>query len=97
MGFGLVARNWRCAIGELDLVVEGDDLLIFCEVKTRSGDGFGGGYEAVAWAKRRKIRQLAELFLASHAPPHTRMRFDVASVSLPRGRRPEVHLFEDAF
>ncbi len=70
---------------------------MFCEVKTRSGSGFGGGYEAVAWAKQRKLRQLAELFLAVHASPHTRVRFDVASISLARGSRAEVHVFEDAF
>ncbi len=96
-GFGLVARNWRCSIGEIDLVLERGGLLVFCEVKTRSGSGFGGGYEAVARAKQRKLRQLAELFLAVHASSHTRMRFDVASISLARGSRADVHVFEDAF
>ena len=57
-GFRSIARNWRCALGELDLVVERDGLLVFCEVKTRSGASFGGGYEAVTWTKRRKLRQL---------------------------------------
>lgn len=97
LGFRLVARNWRCRAGELDLVVERDGLLVFCEVKTRSGSGFGGGFEAVTGAKQRKVRQLAELFLAMNrlAPPS--MRFDVASVG--RGRRglQEVELFRDAF
>jgi putative endonuclease len=95
-GFGAVASNWRCSIGELDLVLERDGLLVFCEVKTRSGSAFGGGYEAVTWAKQRKLRQLGEAFLATVRPPHGRIRFDVASVWLgPRG--PEVELFEDAF
>ena len=95
-GFGAVARNWRCAIGELDLVLERDGLLVFCEVKTRSGSAFGGGYEAVTRAKQRKLRQLAEVFLQTVRPPHARIRFDVASVLL-RPRDPEVELFEDAF
>jgi putative endonuclease len=95
-GFRAVARNWRCGLGELDLVIERDGLLVFCEVKTRRGAAFGGGYEAVTWSKRHKIRQLADVFLLSQRPAHSRVRFDVASVALePRG--PRVELFEDAF
>ncbi len=94
--FRTVARNWRCALGELDLVVERGGLLVFCEVKTRSGSGFGGGYEAVTWLKQRKLRQLAELFLEAHGLRPDRVRFDVASVQMGR-RGPAVDLFEDAF
>ncbi len=95
-GFREVARNWRCPLGELDLVVERAGLLVFCEVKTRTGAAFGGGYEAVTWSKRRKLRQLAEAFLASHDEEHARIRFDVASVWLGGGRA-DVEVFEDAF
>ena len=71
-------------------------LLVVCEVKTRSGAAFGGGYEAVTWSKRRKLRQLAEAFLAAERPRHAEVRFDVASVWLgPTG--PDVEIFEDAF
>jgi putative endonuclease len=95
-GFQPIARNWRCPLGELDLVVERQGLLVFCEVKARSGSAFGGGYEAVTWSKRRKLRQLAEVFLASERPPQAAIRFDVASVWLgPEGA--DVEIFEDAF
>jgi putative endonuclease len=96
LGYRAVARNWRCALGELDLVLERAGLLVFCEVKTRSGPAFGGGYEAVTWSKRRKLRQLAEAFLAAGSSRHARVRFDVASVWLD-GDRPDVEVFEDAF
>ncbi len=95
-GFRLLARNWRCALGEIDLVVQRSGLLVVCEVKARSGSAFGGGYEAVTWSKRRKLRQLAEAFLASERPEHATLRFDVASVWLGRGD-PDVEIFEDAF
>jgi putative endonuclease len=95
-GFRTLARNWRCPLGELDLVVERGGLLVFCEVKTRTGTAFGGGYEAVTWSKRRKLRRLAEAFLAAVAPGYSRIRFDVASVWLC-GERPDVEVFEDAF
>lgn len=91
-----MARNWRCPLGELDLVVVRRDLLVFCEVKTRSGPAFGGGYEAVTRAKRRRVRNLAELFLQRNAFERARVRFDVASVWLG-GRGADVEIFEDAF
>jgi putative endonuclease len=95
-GYRMVARNWRCRLGELDLVLVRGDTLVFCEVKTRRGSAFGGGYEAVTWRKRAKIRALAEAFLQEHRDGPGAIRFDVASVALgPRG--PQVELFEDAF
>jgi putative endonuclease len=66
-GFRVVARNWKCGIGELDLVLRHGDLLVFCEVKTRRGGRFGPGFEAVDARKRRKLRALAETFLRHHA------------------------------
>src|SRR5215510_2497360 len=95
-GFVVVARNWRCPLGEIDLVLLHRGLLVFCEVKTRTGVAFGGGYEAVSWSKRRRIRNLAEAYLGQHGFAHTDVRFDVASVWLSRGR-PDVEVFEDAF
>jgi len=95
-GYVVVARNWRCALGELDLVLLRRGLLVFCEVKTRSGAAFGGGYEAVSWSKRRRIRSLAEAFIQQQGLAEADVRFDVASVWLTRGV-PDVEVFEDAF
>jgi putative endonuclease len=95
-GFRPLARNWRCPLGEIDLVLERGSLLVFCEVKSRTGAAFGGGYEAVTWSKRRKLRQLAEAFVSSRRPMHDRIRFDVASVWLGRSGA-DVEIFEDAF
>jgi len=95
-GYALVVRNWRCALGELDLVLLRRDTLVVCEVKTRSGSAFGGGYEAVTWSKRRKLRRLAEAFLEQAGARVAALRFDVASVWLgPAGA--DVEIFEDAF
>lgn len=100
-GFTLVARNWRCSIGEVDLVLRRRDLLVFCEVKTRTGSRHGGGFEAVDARKRRKLRSLAEVFLLTHGAGATSVRFDVASVAVRGGAPPggdaRVELFEDAF
>jgi putative endonuclease len=95
-GYALVARNWRCALGELDLVLLRRGTLVVCEVKARGGAGFGGGYEAVTWSKRRRLRRLAEAFLEHTEAAVASVRFDVASVWLgPFGA--DVEIFEDAF
>jgi putative endonuclease len=95
-GYSLLARNWRCELGELDLVLRRGDLVVVCEVKARSGAAFGGGYESVTWSKRRKLRTLAEAFIERNGLHRARVRFDVASVWLGRGD-PDVELFQDAF
>ena len=65
-GYRVVARNWRCRIGELDLVLSRGHLIVVCEVKTRRGSRYGGGFEAVDVRKRHKVRALAEIFLLQH-------------------------------
>jgi putative endonuclease len=95
-GYRIVARNWRCRLGELDLVAERGGVLVFCEVKSRSGGAFGVGYEAVTWRKQTKLRSLAETFLQATGSRPQAIRFDVASVAF-RGERSTVELFEDAF
>ena len=100
-GYLLVARNWRCRLGEIDLVLARGRTLVVCEVKARSGTGYGGPFEAVDRRKQGKLRALAEAFLVSReaaerAPRVADVRFDVASVTVSDdGDR--VHVFEDAF
>ena len=95
-GYRVVARNWRCRLGELDLVVERRGVLVVCEVKSRRVGAYGGGYEAVTWRKRAKLRSLAEAFLQETGFRFGAVRFDVASVSAEGGRS-DVEVFEDAF
>jgi putative endonuclease len=95
-GYELVARNWTCPLGELDLVLRLGERLVVCEVKTRSGAAFGGGYEAVTWSKRRTLRRLAEVFVQQTSIAIEEIRFDVASVWVGHGV-PDVEIFEDAF
>lgn len=95
-GYEVVARNWRCREGEIDLVVARDGALVFCEVKTRSSDRFGVPAEAVTPAKQRRLRALAARFLADHAGAgrsgRRGIRFDVAAVTGAR-----VEIIEAAF
>lgn len=95
-GYRLLARNWRCSRGELDLVLARDDQVVFCEVKSRRPSMLGDGYEAVTPRKQAKLRELARAYCLTERPRASRYRFDVASVQV-RGDRADVHVFEDAF
>ena len=79
-GYEVLARNWRVREGELDLVVAGPGVVVFCEVKSRSGDAFGQPFEAVTPAKQARLRRLAMLWLQSAERSWPAVRFDVASV-----------------
>ncbi len=86
-GARILSRNWRTRSGELDLVVlEPDGTLVFVEVKTRTGSGFGEPAEAVGRVKAQRIRALACQWLAAERPPGSGdLRFDVVSVLRARG------------
>lgn len=98
-GMTVLARNWRCAQGELDLVLrERNGTVVFCEVKTRSGTGFGEPEEAVGPRKARKLRGLACRWLLEHRPPGgAEIRFDVVSVVRRRGCAPQLRHLRGAF
>ena len=92
-GLSVLDRNWRCRDGELDVVARDGDALVFCEVKTRTGTGFGLPAEAVTWRKRHRLRVLASAWLAAHDHHAPQLRFDVVGVHVPRtGPARVVHL-----
>jgi putative endonuclease len=96
-GYRLVARNWRCRLGEIDLVLSRGGVLVVCEVKTRRGGGLGGPFDAVTARKQAKLRSLAEALLAATGARPDEVRFDVASVTVDGRGRPSIYVFEHAF
>ena len=98
-GWTIAARNFRCRMGELDLVAESKTFLAFVEVKLRKDDRFGSACEAVTPSKQRKLRAAAQYYLVSH-PTGLQPRFDVAEVYAPQGVRteaPTIYYIENAF
>lgn len=85
-GCRLLARNWHCPYGEIDLVVEHRRCVVFVEVRFRSGRGFGGAAASITPAKLAKLRRSAEYYLQQH-PGHTDCRID--ALLLEPGRAPE--------
>jgi hypothetical protein len=68
-GYQIVERNWRSRIGEIDLVCSRDDVLVFCEVKSRRTDRLGAPAEAVTVSKQLRLRRLAAAYLQAHRGP----------------------------
>jgi putative endonuclease len=98
-GYRVLGRNWRCREGELDLVVSRGRCVVFCEVKTRTGTGFGLPAEAVTGEKQRRLRRLATRWLGeqSSSGGFAEVRFDVACVTLRAGAEPDLDVIEAAF
>jgi putative endonuclease len=99
VGHGMVvlARNWRCADGEVDLILRDGDDVVFCEVKTRRSATYGTPAEAVDAAKVRRLRRLAGRWLTTAGlQPHA-VRFDVVAVTCPAKGAPTVDHLRAAF
>ena len=96
-GYTILARNYRQRYGELDIVAEEGDTLVFVEVKTRRSTRFGSAWEAVTPAKQRQISLLALDFISRRRLHDRKIRFDVVAVSMPRSGRPVVELLRNCF
>ena len=97
--FKLVAMNYRCRFGEIDLIVCDRKYLVFVEVKLRKSDKFAQAAEFVDYHKQNRLRTTAELYLAQN-PTQLQPRFDVIEIYAPEGMRtisPEIRHMEDAF
>jgi putative endonuclease len=92
-GMVLLDRNWRCTAGEIDIIARDGSAVVFVEVKTRRGDGFGLPAESVVADKVRRLRRLAAEWLARSGVRPTEVRFDVVSVlQRPKGSARIEHL-----
>jgi len=91
-GLRLVERNWRCRLGEIDLIAEDRGVLVFAEVRMRRAFAFGGAGESVTAAKRARLMAAARLYLSRRSETHC--RFDVFLVDGPAG---DIKWIRDAF
>jgi putative endonuclease len=91
-GLQVLARNWRCRYGELDVIVAdaAAGMVVFVEVKTRTSDRFGGVEQAVTPQKVRRLRRLAGVWLAAQDHGWAQVRIDVVGVRIGRGPTPEI-------
>ncbi|HXN13292.1 MAG TPA: YraN family protein [Candidatus Acidoferrales bacterium] len=95
-GYRIVARNFRAAGAEIDLVAMDRETLVFVEVKTRRSRDAGAPEEAVDERKQKQIRRAAELFATRYRADEVTMRFDIIAVDAS-GKRLEIELLRNAF
>jgi putative endonuclease len=89
-GMVLLDRNWRCDLGEIDLVLRHGRTLVVCEVKTRSSLAYGSPLEAVTERKAARLRRLAARWLAAHELRPAEIRIDLVGVLVRAGAPAEV-------
>lgn len=98
-GCHILAANWQCRMGEIDLIVSDKEYIRFVEVKLRKDDNFAAPREFVDQRKQEKLRVTAQLYLAQHET-ELQPRFDVAEVYAPQGtetKKPRIIYIENAF
>jgi putative endonuclease len=95
-GYRIIERNYRCLFGEIDIVAQEDETLVFVEVKSRRSEAYGGPLLAVDCRKQKKISRIALHYLADKDLRHRPARFDVVAVMLlSAGHR--IELIRNAF
>jgi putative endonuclease len=96
MGYRCITRNYRCPLGEMDLVARDGDTLVFVEIKTRRGGSLERAKEAVDWRKKRQLSKVALAYMKENHCADVKSRFDVVAVNLgSRGK--EVEVVKNAF
>lgn len=98
-GCRILAANWQCRMGEIDLIATDKTYLRFVEVKLRKSDSFAKAREFVDRRKQEKLMVTAKLYLAGHST-ELQPRFDVAEVYAPQGiktKKPQILYVENAF
>jgi len=100
--YKIISRNYRCRIGEIDIIALRRKTLVFCEVKARNNRQFGEPFEAVTKHKQKRLRRLAESYLQStqndrNIPQDLDYRFDVISIVFNQSNGFEITHLENAF
>jgi putative endonuclease len=96
LGYRCLARNYRCPLGEVDLIARDGDSLVFIEIKTRRGRSLEYAKEAVNQRKRRQLSKVALNYMKSNGFTDVRARFDVVVINLNREQQ-EIEVIRNAF
>jgi len=97
-GLRILARNYDCRLGELDLImVDTDRTLVFVEVRTRADETFGPAESSITHTKKAKLARTARHFLAVHDIDNRPFRFDVVVIVLGQKGKPQIRHYKNAF
>lgn len=98
-GYRIIEVNYRCRIGEIDIIASDDNKICFVEVKTRNSLIYGRPFESVNYFKKNRIRKIAQHFLILNKQyQDLSPRFDVISIYLPQEiKKPQIRFIQNAF
>jgi putative endonuclease len=96
LGYKCVARNYRCPLGEIDLIAKDGESLVFIEIKTRKGKSLGYAKEAINGRKRRQLSKVALTYLKSNNCGDVKSRFDVVAINL-NDNKEQIEVIKNAF
>jgi len=95
-GYKIIVRNFRCALGEIDIIARDGDTLVFVEVKTRVNDD-PMPEDQVNGTKQHQITKTAKFYMGRYGVPQPPARFDVVAIVWPTGRSPQIRHIPNAF
>ena len=95
-GYRIIETNFRCVLGEIDIVAKENGELVFIEVKTRKSEKLGYPEQSVGIKKQKKISQLALCYLQKRKPKEAKARFDVVAITMSDSKN-EIKLIKNAF
>lgn len=95
-GYSIVATNWHCRYGEIDIVARMNQTWVFVEVKTRQAMTTDTAFAGITAAKQKKFVKAVHLYLAEHKLDDVIWRVDAMAIALPRSRQPIIEHVEDA-
>ncbi|MEE9611662.1 MAG: YraN family protein [Desulfatiglandales bacterium] len=96
LGYKSIIRNYRCLLGEVDVIAKDGDCLVFIEIKTRRGRSLDYAKEAIDKRKRRQLSKVALAYMKSMNCSDVESRFDVVAISLNEGRE-QIEVIKNAF
>jgi len=96
LGYKNIIRNYRCPLGEVDLIAKDGDTLVFIEIKTRKGKSIGYAKEAVNARKKRQLSKVALAYMKSNDCWGAKARFDVVAISIERDKQ-QIEVIKNAF
>jgi len=96
LGYTCITRNYRCPLGEVDLIARDGDCLVFIEIKTRRGRSLGYAKEAINARKRRQISKVALAYMKGNNCCDVKSRFDVIAIAMSEGKE-HIEVIKNAF
>jgi putative endonuclease len=94
LGYKILKKNYRCPVGEIDVIAQDKKTIVFVEVKTRTSTKFILPYESVNIRKQKKIREVAQWYLQDQNVLDSEVRFDVVSIVIQKNGPIIEHLRE---